>query len=258
MNWLRQAADKPLFEDTLWSRPENRRHAGKLLIVGGHKQSFNTVSEAYTAALEARIGTARVILPDSLQKMLVKLFPTAEYAASTPIGSFSRQALGTLLDAAGWADAVLLAGDFGGNSETQTIIDAFIDKYSGPLAITGDGLDLLAAKSSKFASRPSTLLICELHQLQKLAAPSLIQQKADFMSVIKQISGWVSQTELAVITVHSDKIIVAHRQNVSTTPAKIKVLNQDLAAYAAVWYLQQPEKIFEALTTSIYCLVHGG
>src|SRR4051812_2319498 len=104
MNWLRQTTNKPLFPDVLWSRPENRRHAGKLLIVGGHKQEFNEVSAAYAASIKAGIGTVRVILPDSLQKTLGKMFPEAEYAASTPIGSFSRQALGTLLDVADWAD----------------------------------------------------------------------------------------------------------------------------------------------------------
>src|SRR5437868_284792 len=126
-NWLRQNRE-PLFPNILWSRPENKRYAGKLLIIGGHKQSFNDVSAAYSAALKAGIGTVRVILPDSLQKMLAKVFPEAEYAASTPIGSFSRQALGSLLDAADWADGVLLAGDLGRNSETAILLEAFVEK----------------------------------------------------------------------------------------------------------------------------------
>src|SRR5579862_9881243 len=98
MNWQRQTADKPLFPDTLWSQPENKRHAGKLLIIGGHQQSFAGASEAYSAALKAGIGTAKVVLPNKLEKTLRTVFPEAEFAASTPIGSFSRQALGELLD----------------------------------------------------------------------------------------------------------------------------------------------------------------
>ena len=253
MNWQRQTADKPLFPDVLWSRPENKRHAGKLLIIGGHKQAFNEVSGAYSAAAKAGIGTVRVILPDSLQKMLAKLFPEAEYAASTPIGSFSRQALGPLLDAAQWADGVLLAGDLGRNSETAILLESFVEKYDGLLALAGDSLDYFLSHPAKLTGRKNTLVIADLGQLQKLAVPALIQQKADFIKVVEQVSGWVEQTELSVVTLHSDKAIVAFKQQISTTPVKDLAPDTNLSAYTTVWYLQQPEKPFEAVTTSIYC-----
>lgn len=253
MNWLKQTADKPLFPDVLWSRPENKRNAGKLLIIGGHQQSFNEVSAAYIAAGKAGIGTARVILPDSLQKMLVRLFPEAEYAASTPIGSFSRQALGTLLDAAQWSDGVLLAGDFGRNSETAILLDSFVEKYQGQLALAGDSSDYFLNQSTKLGGRPDTLLIASLPQLQKLAAPSLIQQNADFIKVVEQVSDWASRITLSVVTVHSDKVIVTVKQQISTTPVKMLAPGMNLAAYATVWLLQQPEKPFEALSTAVYC-----
>lgn len=253
MEWLRQKPGEPLFPDVLWSRPENRRHAGKLLIIGGHKQEFNEVSAAYSAAIKAGAGTARVILPDSLQKMLHKLFPEAEYAASTPIGSFSRQALGTLLDAAEWADAVLLAGDFGRNSETAILLESFIEKYQGKIALAGDSLDYFLTSSAKLASRENTLIIGTLAQLQKLAAPVLIQQNADFIKIIEQLSNWVSRTGLSVITIHSEKVIVSYKQQISTTPVNSSSPDVNLAAYATVWWLQQPEKPFEALTSAIFC-----
>lgn len=254
MSWLRQTPDKPLFADALWSRPENRRHAGKLLIIGGHGQNFSAVSAAYSAALEAGIGTARVIVPDSLQKTLGSIFPEAEYAASTPIGSFSRKALAELVDAALWADGVLLAGDFGRNSETAVLLEAFIEKYDGLLAVSGDAIDYFFTSAAKLGQRENTLIIASLGQLQKLASPALIQQTADFIKVVEQVSDWVRQTNLAAVTVHSDQIIAAHADQISTTPHKIDSPDGNLAAYASVWCLQQPEKPFEALTTAIYCL----
>jgi NAD(P)H-hydrate repair Nnr-like enzyme with NAD(P)H-hydrate dehydratase domain len=253
MNWSKQTPDKPLFPDVLWSRPENRRHAGKLLIIGGHKQEFNIVSEAYTAALKAGAGTVRVILPDSLQKMLHKLFPETEYAASTPIGSFSRQALGTLLDAADWADAVFLAGDLGRNSETAVLLEGFVEKYRGKLAMAGDSTDYFLNQKDRITSRNGTLLIANLGQLQKLAAPALIQQNSDFIKAIEQVSDWASQTLLSIVTIHSDKAIVAVKQQISTSPVKISTPDAALAAYTTVWWLQQPERPFEALTTAVYC-----
>jgi ADP-dependent NAD(P)H-hydrate dehydratase / NAD(P)H-hydrate epimerase len=251
-NWLRQTSG-PLFPDVLWNRPENKRHAGKLLIIGGHQQSFNGVSEAYGAALKAGIGTARVILPDKLQKMVSKLFPEAQYAPSTPIGSFSRQALDVLLEAAGWSDGVLLAGDFGRNSETAILLESFIEKYKGLLAVAGDSLDYFLNQPASLTGRQNTLIIGNLGQIQKLASPKLIQQKADFIRVVEQLSDWVSQTPLSVISIHSSQAIVAHDKQISTTPVKSPALDEGLAAYATVWWLQQPEKPFEALTTSIYC-----
>lgn len=254
MEWLRQKPGEPLFPDVLWSRPENRRHAGKLLIIGGHKQEFNQVSAAYSAALKAGAGTVRVILPDSLQKTLHKLFPEAEYAASTPIGSFSRQALGTLLDAAEWADAVLLAGDLGRNSETAVLLEGFIEKYQDKLSLAGDSIDYFVTHPENLVARDNTLIIASLSQLQKLAAPALIQQNADFIKIIEQLSGWASSNDLSVVTIHSEKVIVAVKQRISTTLVNIAAPDVNLAAYATVWWLQQPEKPFEALTSAVYCL----
>jgi len=140
-NWLKQAPNKPLFEDILWSRPQNKRQAGKLLIIGGSVHGFSAPAGAYGAAEKAGIGSIRVILPDATKRMLGKLFLEAEFAPSTTSGSFSRQALAQLLDTADWTDGVLLAGDFGRNSETAILLEAFVKKYRGPLSITHDGID---------------------------------------------------------------------------------------------------------------------
>lgn len=253
MDWLRQVKD-PAFPDILWSRPENKRHAGKLLIVGGHKQNFNDVSQAYSAASKAGAGTIRVIVPDSLQKMLHTVFPEAEYAASTKIGSFSRQALGTLLDAAAWADAVLLAGDFGRNSETAILLEGFVEKFDGKLTLAGDSLDYFLNQPARLTDRQDTLVAASLGQLQKLALPHLIQQNADFMKAVEQVKKLSSEVAAYIVTIHSNQVIVSAKQQISTTPAAAQAPIIDLAAFATVWWLQQPEKPFEALTTAVYCL----
>lgn len=255
MNWLRQV-DKPLFPDMLWSRPENKRFAGKLLIIGGHGQSFNAVSEAYSAAGKAGAGAVRVIVPDKLRKLLLKLFPEAEFAPSTDIGSFSRPALDMFIDVSKWADGVLLAGDFGRNSETAVLLESFIEKYSGPSALAGDALDYFCASPlrAETTRRPNTLLIGSISQMQKMAEPNLIQQSADFIKIIEQISAWAQNIKPTVITEHSSQLITAVGDNISTTPKRGPVSNVDLAAYAIVWWLQQPKKHFEAVTSAAYQL----
>lgn len=253
MNWLRQTKE-PLFADVLWSRPENRRHAGKLLIIGGHGQSFSEVSAAYSAAMEAGAGTVRVVVPDSLQKTLSTFFPEAEYAASTPIGSFSRKALAELVDMTDWSDAVLLAGDFGRNSETAILLENFVQKYTGLLAVAGDTLDYFFSHPRTIVDRSDTTLIGSVRQLQKLALPHLIEQQADLIRQVEQVSDWVGSSSIECVTVLSGQIAAAVGNKISTTPCKIESPDVRLAAYASVWHLQQPEKPFEALTSAAWCL----
>ena len=40
--WHKQTSSKPLFPELIWSRPENRQLAGKLLIIGGNLHGFAT------------------------------------------------------------------------------------------------------------------------------------------------------------------------------------------------------------------------
>lgn len=251
MNWLRQA-DKPLFADVLWSRPENKRHAGKLLIIGGHGQSFGGVSAAYSAAVDAGIGTGRVLVPESLRKTLSQIFPEAVYAPATPIGSFSRKALADLLDESAWSDGVLLAGDFGRNSETAILLENFVQKYTGPLILAGDSLDYFFSQAQTLINRDKTTLVASARQLQKLAAPHLIEQRADLIKLVGQVSAWVESTTISVVTVHANQILVANGADISTTPANIAEPDIKLAAYTSVWALQQPEKPFEAATSAVY------
>src|SRR5690606_35689407 len=105
--WHKQTNDKPLFPDMQWNRPENKRHAGKLLVIGGNLHGFSAPAEAYGEALQAGAGAVRVMLPDALQRTVGKLFPDAEFVPSTPSGSFATKALGELLLAVQWADGVL-------------------------------------------------------------------------------------------------------------------------------------------------------
>jgi ADP-dependent NAD(P)H-hydrate dehydratase / NAD(P)H-hydrate epimerase len=167
--WHRQTTDAPLFPDLLWSRPENKLYAGKLLIVGGNAHGFAAAAEGYNYAHKAGIGSGRVLLPDALLKNVSKLFPEAEFAPSTPSGSFASSALGELLPMAHWADGILLAGDLGRNSETAILIESFLRKHSGQVTLTKDAIEYVTAQPTLVADRENTLLVLSFSQLQKLA-----------------------------------------------------------------------------------------
>ncbi|MGA3150094.1 MAG: hypothetical protein ABSD10_00540 [Candidatus Saccharimonadales bacterium] len=254
-NWLKQTPDKPLFPDLLWSRPENKRQAGKLLIVGGSSHGFATPATAFVAAAKAGIGTARVLLPDSTRKILGTSFAEAIFAPSTPSGSFSRQASAELLENAEWAEGVLLAGDFGRNSETAILLDSFLDKYSGQVTVAQDGLDYFLGPSSKLVNRPNTVLVINLGKLQKLAKnnrPSTpVLHSMNLYELVTVLADWTNSCPATFITKHADNLVVASGGKVSTTPERAESNWQTvLAAYASVWLLQQPQKPFETLSTA--------
>jgi hypothetical protein len=255
--WKKQDPSKPLFPDLLWSRPENRAHAGKLLVVGGNAYGFAAPALAFAESEKAGIGTARVLLPDSLQKTVGCTFMAGEYAPSTPSGSFSQKALAELLDVASWSDGTLLAGDFGRNSETAILLEKFLDKYLGQLTLTQDAMDYFVKTPAKLASRPNTLLAISFSQLQKFAASAgfttAFTYEMDFIKLIDALHEFTLSYEPYIITCRDGTLFVAVKGQVSTTKPKEpqKVWRVSTAAHAATWWLQNPSKPFEALTTSV-------
>lgn len=252
--WHRQTPDKPLFEDLLWSRPETKRARGKLLIVGGHSQGFTAPAQAYSESVEAGIGSAHIILPSHVQKLLPNSFSEMEFVPSTPSGSFARQALADLLDGASWADAVLLAGDFGRNSETAILLEQFVQKYSGRLTVCQDAIDYFLERPQPLLERSGTLLVPDFTQLQKLAMGAKSSQpfvsSMDFLHFVDALHVFTKTHAVSLVTQHLETIFVAVNGQVSSTKSTEKD-EITLAAHASIWQLQHPSKPFEAITSSL-------
>jgi hypothetical protein len=248
--WQKQTPDKPLFPDLLWSRPENKQQRGKLLIVGGQSQGFAAAAEAYSAAVKSGIGTARVLLPDSLQKTVGRVFEAGEYAPSTPVGSFAKQALADLLDLAAWSDGVLLAGDFGRNSETAVMLELFIQNYKGQLTLTDDSLDYFLQNSDLLTNRNETLLAPTLSQLQKIASKSAvaITSKLPLLQLVEIFHELTKQRAINLIYRREEASIISVHGQVSTMPESGNLLK--MAVHASVWWLQNPSSPFESITSS--------
>jgi hypothetical protein len=253
-NWFKQRPGEPLFSGLLWSKPENRMHAGKLLIIGGNKHLVTAPGIAYSAAEKAGIGSCRVILPDSTKKIMGKIFPEADFAPSTPSGSFARESLDLLLENAQWADGVLLAGDFGRNSETAILLESFADKFTGQICIAQDGIDYFLHKKSALFERKNTLAVINFGKLQKLAQNNRplppIKHDMNMHQLVDSLQEW----GINLITNHAGQFVAASTDGkVSTTKMPDDTNWQiDLAAYASVWWIQQPKNTFEAVTTSVF------
>lgn len=249
MSWIKQSQE-PLFPEILWSRPENKRQAGKLLIIGGNLHAFMAVSSAYAAAEQAGAGTCKILLPSALQKTLSKLLQESEFTPSTLSGSFGRSSLDQFLDSAQWADCVLLAGDFGKNSETAILLESFLQKYTGPLVVAGDAIDYFVNKPDGLFVRENTVIVPTFVQLQKLLRGRTALNHTMGLTQLVDTLEEIDSKLQAIVTNHSEQVLVASLGRASTTTA---TFDQTIAASrAAVFWMQNPSKPFESITTAVF------
>lgn len=253
--WLKQTNDHPLYPDLLWSRPQNKRMAGKLLIIGGNSSSFSEPSMAYASAQAAGVGNLRLMLPDKLELVLRHSLSDAIFATSTPSGSFSIKALAEFIDNANWSDGCLLAGNFGKNSETAIVLDRFCDKYLGVLALNGDAVDYFLNNPLKLLNRQSSCLFLELNQLQKIMNGAkftkVITSQLSLFSVVELIRSFcLEYPHIGIVFNYQDQIILAQNYTVISSPRSEESMTA-LAAKATVWWLQNPHQLLPAMASSL-------
>ena len=256
--WLRQMPGKPLFPDLVWSRPENRLHAGKLLVVGGNAHGFAAPAEAYAESTKAGIGTARVLLPDATKRLVGGAAEYVDYAPSTPSGSFSQKALGELCELVQWSDGILIAGDLGRNAETAIWLESFLARGESPTTLTKDSVDYVSASPHMVLERPNTTLVLSLSQLQRLSIAGKMPQAVRFQMNLLQLVDWLHDFTAAhapyMVIQHLEHLFVAVDGQVSTTKlaADLPIWRVKAAAHSAVWWLQNLTRPFEALTAAAH------
>lgn len=172
--WQHQT-DTPLFPDVIWSRPETKHGAGKLLIVGGSAGNMARLAKTYAEAEAAGAGTIHLLVPDALAKV-TKHIPNIQYAPSNPSGGFGRKALAELLVASELMDGVLLAGDMGKNSETSLLLESYLKEYTRLLIIASEAVVSFACGYKTLLERPETILALTMNQLRDLVMELKFEQ----------------------------------------------------------------------------------
>lgn len=256
-NWIRQVPGDPAFKDVAWSRPENLNARGKILIIGGNSNGFRLPAQAYDFVSQANVGTVRAILPNVIRQMMLSTNFIADYCNSTSSGGFARTCLSEFLAASSWADGTLLAGDFGRNSETAMLLEDYVQKYDGLICLTKDSIDFMAATPQIVFERADTILAANFGQLQKMLTKYnpkwLISHSQSLLNFITSLSVISKSVNCMILVEFADQIHVAYKGRVSSTKHKSgeEVWQLRAASFASVWAIQQPNKIFEAVTCSI-------
>jgi NAD(P)H-hydrate repair Nnr-like enzyme with NAD(P)H-hydrate dehydratase domain len=252
--WLKQI-DKPLYPDIIWSRPESKATAGKLAIIGGNSHAFSAPGLAYNVSQQAGIGVSQVLLPDAIKKIVKGLLPDAEFAPSTPSGSFAKSSLDEILRASNWSDGVLVAGDVGRNSETAIVLENFVKKYSGLLTITQDAVDYFKETPKQIVDRDKTLIVLSLAQLQKIfiSTPTIIPitYSMTTQQLVDALHDYTQPHQACIVTKHNELIFIAKDGMVVTQKDDREIWRVETAAKASVFWLQNPEKQLEAVASSL-------
>lgn len=257
----KQTKEAPLYPDLIWDKPESKLHAGKLLIIGGNAHSFTAPANAYITSEKAGIGTAKVLLPDALKKTVGSILENGEYAPSTKSGSFSRKALSSWLDFASWADAVVLPGDLGRNSETAILLEQFITKYPGMITITQDALDYFTGNPLHLLERSNTTIVTSFAGLQKMAIAARFGYAFTYdmplSNMIENLHLLTTIYPAVIVIKHNGIFYVAQDGEVSTTKTSNdeNVWRVESASTISVWTLQHPNKTFAAASSAVLELI---
>lgn len=255
--WRRQKADKPLFPDVEWSKPEQRSMAGKLGIIGGNKLGFAAVAEGYSLAYKIGAGQVCVLLPDVLKKSIPTTITDTAFAETNRSGSLAQNASADMIALGDWSDMVLLIGDAGRNSETAIAYETFTTGYSGPLVITRDAVDLIKNGSNQLVNRPDTLLVMSFAQLQKLFQlvyyPKMLAFSMQLTNLVEAVHKFTITYPVSLMVLHKDHLIVAHDGQVTTTEwdSPMSIWRGHVATRASVYWMWNQKTTLEAVTASL-------
>ena len=257
-NWLKQEYSKPLFDQLIWNKPEQKSQAGTLLIVGGNAHAINAPNEAYSLAKYAGIGDAKVLLPRHTKKFFMGKLPTdVELLDDTPSGSFSTKGLVDFPSYLNWADATLFAGDIGRNSETAIFIETIARDFGGIQIYTRDAIEYFSSNPYEIFNRPNTLLVVSLAQLQKLLVSLKETEPITFdMGIVKLskvLSNITTKYRITIVVQYGAHILCSNDGLgvVTEIPLVPSSWRLKTATTASVWWAQNPQKPLEAIATAV-------
>lgn len=266
--WHKQ--DQPLYNDLIWNIPEQK--TGSVAVIGGNSQNFSTVIRvSELIARDFPFKSVATILPDALRGKLPPL-PELSFMPSTTSGSFAKSR--QLEIATNTENASLLIGDFSRNSATAVALaDAIVDKdieqpstddlptEPNLLVLARDSVDLLAPEGHRWLSRPNTIILASMAQLQNLFRtiyyPRMLLLSQPLIPTIETLHKFTLTYPVTILTFHQENIIVASGGEVSTTRisltdySPISLWSGQLATKVTALALYSPKQTFAATTAAI-------
>lgn len=255
--WIKQEDKKPLFEDVLWNKPEQKSKAGKLLIVGGSAHGFRSVVNAYQTANENGAGQVKVVLPSVLKKQLPPDFTDGIFLPSNDGGGFSISGLEELQETAKWATGILVIGDTGMNSETAVLHQKLLVESNKPIVATRDAVDLLLEDAEDTANSEGLSLVMTFAQTQKLFQkvyyPKVLTFSMNLFNFVECLHKFTTTYPVCITTYHQDNLISSCNGQVITQKSddgQLMIISGELATKAATYGLWTHDNPLSSVTTA--------
>jgi hypothetical protein len=131
------------------------------------------------------------------------------------------------------------------------------------LTVTCDAADYFNSSPASIISRPETLWVISLAQLQKLATgvrfATAFTYGMDIFRFMDALHEFTKRYRLKIVVKHLENIFVAVDGEISSTrlTTEMQVWRLKTASHASVWWLQNPSKPFESLATAVYEVAGG-
>lgn len=239
-------SDKLLFPDIAWNKPEQKAMAGKLLIVGGNKSSFLSLATTYNIALKTGIGEVKVLIPDTLKKIIKIDNNDVIYTLSNPSGGFASSSLDDIKAGEKWADALLFIGDINKDSETAVVFEKFLLESNKPVLIARDSVDILINSFTELLEKPNITIFASFNQLQKIFKntffPKALTFSMQFNNLVDTLHKFTLSYPCQVITLHQDNVAVSLDGEVYSMPISSKINNGKVTPLR-IWTGEIPAKV---------------
>jgi hypothetical protein len=252
-NVLNQS-NEPLFPNILWEQPINKKTGKKLLIVGGHKNKFIQTQKCYQAALSAGIGDAKVLLPDSLKK-IVQTNQDCLLAPSTPSGSFAKNGYEQIMAMIDDCDGVLFAGELSTNSETLDLFKNILKTCQKSAILTTEVIATFSKIPDLLTQNSQRLLISTMSIFKNLDIETKLKTN-DLKDKILLIQELYRNHPASYVAIENNAILVTSQNQISVTPLNATIninLENSTATFGTSWL--QHNLSFEALTSAAYKLI---
>lgn len=256
--WRTQDPKKPLFDNLLWSKPEQKSLAGRVGLVGGSKGVFLAVAKAHQTITELGPEIS-LVLPADL-KPILKTTPNVVFSTTNPSGGLSGQALSDLLTLQNSTDSLLLIGDAGKNSETNLLYENFALKIADqtkPVVIARDAVELVSGSFHHIVSQPNFTLIMSFAQVQKLFRsvyyPVMLLHSMTTLKLVEALHKFTITYQPTLVIFHQNQVFIAKDGQVITSPFERanEIWQGIIQAKITCWQTWNPQKPLEATACAV-------
>lgn len=238
-----------------WSHPTNPNQLGSCLIIGGSKQEFAVVNQAYQKLNKVFLNT-KIIVPNSVKTLVGNNNSDIIFCDSTPSGSIAQKSYDTSRPYINSANVVLMCGSMSKNSETAIFAErvASINKLK---VLCGDTLDFFSIDSTILLSNQSNIIIASFKQVRHLvnsiSGNNILLYKDTTYDIKSKLKNITHKVESLIIMEKEGVIYIAHKGSVATNRDKGGFSEKyiDLACLICEWSVSSQDNLFEAAKVAV-------